>query len=46
MPKVLPSFWKFEIPDEVIELAFCDRMIGEICAWQVVCNSWLLFFAV
>ena len=49
MPKVLPSFWKFEIPDEVIELAFCDLMIGEFCAGQVVCNSWswwLLFFAV
>jgi len=39
MPKVLPSFWKFEVPDEVIELAFCDLMIGEVCAWQVVCNS-------
>jgi len=32
MPKVLPSFWKFDIPDEVIELAFCDLMIvGRLC---------------
>ena len=25
-------FWKFEIPDEVIELAFCDLMFGAVCA--------------
>ena len=24
-------FWKFEIPDEVIELVFCDLMIGGVC---------------
>ena len=49
MPEVLPYFWKFEIPDEVIELAFCDLMIGGVCAWQVLCISWswwLLFFVV
>ena len=39
MPEVLPYFWKFEIPDEVIELAFCDLMIGGVCAWQVLCIS-------
>jgi len=33
-------FWKFEILDEVIELALCDLMIGGVCAWQVVCISW------
>jgi len=42
-------FWKFEIPDEVVELAFCDLMMGGVCAWQVVYISWsrwLLLFAV
>jgi len=42
-------FWKFEIPDEVNELLFCDLVIGGICAWRVPRISWswwLQFFAV
>ena len=31
MPKVLPYFLEVEIPDGVIELAFCDLMIGGVC---------------
>ena len=49
MPKVMFYFLEVEIPDEVMEHAFCDLMIGGVCAWQVVCISWswwLLFFAV
>ena len=49
MIKVLPYFLEDEIPDEAIKLAFCDLMIGRVCARQVLCISWswwLLFFTV